>query len=125
MERVFSDSSTVDMDDVEQIRQEHSCNNTEMDSSERGKVMRGAQDYIGRSIDWQSITVPTLALYGENEPFVERHAKYVRERVEECRIEEIPDASHNSHVDNIEFIMEHTREFLDGVSGERKPAATE
>lgn len=125
MERVFSDSSTVDMDDIERIRETHSCDDTEMDSTERAKMMRGVQDYIGSSVDWQSVNIPVLAMYGEDEPFVEQHAEFVRERIGECRVEKIPDASHNSHIDNAEFIIEHTRKFLDDVSAERRPAATE
>lgn len=117
MDRVFRDSTTVDMEDRERIRAAHHCDPPEMDSTERAKVMRGVQGYIGSSLDWQTVDVPILAMYGEAEPFVERHARYVRERVGTCRVEEIPDASHNSHVDNAEFIVDRIRGFLSDVPG--------
>lgn len=44
-------------------------------------MMRGVQEHIGSSVDWQSVDVPVFAMYGENEPFMKRHAEYVSQRV--------------------------------------------
>ncbi|MFC6954865.1 alpha/beta hydrolase [Halorubellus litoreus] len=113
-EQLFRDSTTVDMDDLEEIRDSHACDAPEMQASEREKVMRGVQSYIGSQLEWDRIDVPVLAMYGENEPFIDRHTEYLDSVLEECRVREIPDATHNSHVDNPEFIIEELQEFHSG-----------
>jgi len=110
-EQLSSETESVDLDDIERIRESHPCENTETDPSERARMMRGVQAYIGSSVDWYRVDVPVLALYGENEPFAERHAEHVDSVLDRCRVAEIPDASHNSHVDNPEFIVERIRRF--------------
>lgn len=126
MEQIFCDSSTVEMNDVERIREAHSCENTETPSTDQAKIMRGAQNYYtGSSLHWESVDVPVLAMFGENEPFHEHHAKYVSRQVDEGRVEEVPGASHNSHVDNPEFIIERVRAFLDDVFDEQEEVAPE
>lgn len=118
-DKVFSDSSTVEMDDTDRIREAHSCDNTEIYGVQHTKIMGAVQDYIGSSIDWQSVDVPILAMYGEDEPFVEHHCKHVYERVNKCDIKEIPNAPHNSHIDNPEFIVESVRRFIEDTFDER------
>jgi pimeloyl-ACP methyl ester carboxylesterase len=119
LDKVFSDSSTGEMDDRKRIREAHSCGNTEEYRMQYTRIMAGVQDYIGSSIEWQSADIPILAMYGEDEPFAEHHCKYVSERVNECRTREIPNAPHNSHVDNPEFIMRNIKEFIENMSDKR------
>ncbi|MFT4890649.1 MAG: 3-oxoadipate enol-lactonase [Halobacteriales archaeon] len=111
-ERASSDSSAVDMDDVGRIWDGHHCETPEIQSRERGKIMKGMQEYIGSSIDWENIRVPVLKMYGENEMFVETHTEYVQDRLDGLEIKEIPDASHNAHVDNPDFIIREIGNFL-------------
>jgi 3-oxoadipate enol-lactonase len=112
MEKLYGEGSTGDPDKAEQIQAAHHCDVPDMDRPERTKMMRGVLQYTNTPLDYDSISVPVLAMHGENEPFVETHANYVRERLSDCATREIPDASHNSHVDNPEFITDTLREFL-------------
>lgn len=112
MEKLYGEGSTGDPDKAEQIQAAHHCDVPDVDRSERTKMMRGVLQYTTTPLDYDSISVPALAMHGENEPFVETHANYVRERLSDCATREIPDASHNSHVDNPEFIIDTLREFL-------------
>jgi pimeloyl-ACP methyl ester carboxylesterase len=63
-------------------------------------------------------------LYGENEPFIESHASYLKTQLDNCRTAEIPDASHNSQVDNPEFIRTRVREFLEKTPTNRLSVTT-
>jgi pimeloyl-ACP methyl ester carboxylesterase len=119
--KLSNENSTVDLDDMGKIRNNHNCDNTEMSTTDTAKITRGSADYMGSStrIDWSSVDIPVLAMYGENEPFTEQHVSYVRNKVDDCRTEEVPDASHNSHVDNPEFIIKQTRKFLSKISNGR------
>jgi pimeloyl-ACP methyl ester carboxylesterase len=125
-DKLSTSNSTVDMSKSEKIKNDHHCDNTEMSATQTAKVTRGSVDYMRSStlIDWNSVDIPILAMYGENEPFIEKHSKYLYNRLDKCSIEEIPDASHSSHVDNPEFIIKHTRKFLSEISNGRVSVET-
>lgn len=74
----------------------------------------------GRNVKLSQIDVPTLILYGENEPSLMRdHAVLMGELIPNTKsVTEIPDAGHASNIDNPEFFTEAVREFLDGTACE-------
>lgn len=78
--------------------------------------MRAAVEYYWSSRSVHIDDTPLLMLYGENEPWVENHAEYLDQKFISCQTREIPDASHNSQVDNPEFIRAQIREFLSAQS---------
>ncbi|MDH5018911.1 alpha/beta fold hydrolase [Halobacterium rubrum] len=121
---LLGDESTVDMDELEQLREAHDCTVPELSTTERSKVLHAAKDYYTSSWSWQLFGLPVLMLYGENEPFIEPHAGFLEAELEDCRTAEIPEGSHNAHVDNPEFIRTKLREFLGEVNADRERAAT-
>lgn len=68
------------------------------------------------SVPLSQIDVPTLVLYGENEPSLMRdHAVLMGELIPNTvAVTEIPDAGHASNIDNPDVFTEALREFLDG-----------
>jgi 3-oxoadipate enol-lactonase len=124
MERLLRDNSTADLDALEAVRAAHECDNPELSADERAKIMAAAREYFEASWSWQLSGLPVLMLYGENEPFIEPHADFLETELEDCRTAEIPEGSHNAHVDNPEFIRTELREFLTDVVSEREPAVT-
>ncbi|WP_123623520.1 alpha/beta fold hydrolase [Halorubrum sp. CSM-61] len=70
----------------------------------------------GGDVELSRIDVPTLVLYGENEPSLMRdHAALMGELIPNAvSVTEIPDAGHASNIDNPAFFTEAVREFLDG-----------
>lgn len=126
--RLFGDDAMVEMDELQELRDAHPCDDPDLSASERAKIMAAVRGYFGSSWSWQISEAPTLLLYGENEPFVESHANYLETKLAECQTAEIPDASHNAHVENPEFIRTQIRGFLDeALGGEKRnvPAPSE
>lgn len=124
VEKFFGDESTVDVDELQQIREAHGCDTPELPPSERSKILYAVREYSTSSWSWQLSGIPVLMLYGENEPFMEPHADFLETQLEECRTAEIPDASHNAQVDNPEFICARLREFLDDTSEKGEQTVT-
>lgn len=119
--KLFDDDSTVDMDELEQLRETHDCDVSDLSASERSKIMYAAKEYYESTWSWQLSDTPVLMMYGENEPFIEPHGSFLETRLADCRSAEIPEASHNAQVDAPEFIGTQIREFLDDThdQGER------
>jgi len=122
--KLFDDDATVDPDELHQIRDVHGCDPPALEPIERGKIMRASRNYFELARPLEFGGTPVLVLYGEDEPMIEPHAEHFERQFDECRIAEIPGASHNAQVDNPEFIRKRVREFLDGAVDERKRAAT-
>ena len=125
MEKLFGDDSTPDTDTLEAIRDNHECDMPEVETEERAKIGGALREYTASSWSWDLSGVPTLMLYGENEPFIEPHAEFLGERFTDCQNVEIPDASHNSQLDNPEFIRAQVREFLEDLADEQAQVAAE
>lgn len=70
----------------------------------------------GGNVDLSRIDVPTLVLYGENEPSLVRdHALLMGELIPDTvAVTEVLNAGHASNVDAPAFFTEAVREFLDG-----------
>lgn len=84
--------------------------------AEFGKIVDSLVAFTrGSDVALSRITVPTLVLYGENEPsFVRKHATLMGELIPTTvAVTGIPDAGHASNIDNPEFFTEVLREFLD------------
>lgn len=118
--KVFGEDATVDMDELEQLREAHDCDVPDVSPKERSKIMHVAQEYYGANWSWEIEDTPVLMLYGDNEPWIEPHAHYLETHLADCRSAAIPEASHNAHVDDPEFIIDSIREFLseDVVAGQ-------
>lgn len=111
-EKAFGDEAAGDMSELERLRTAHDCDDLDVEASERAKIWRATAEYFGSNRSWWIPGTPVLMLYGENEPMMEDHADYLESHLEACESAEIPDAGHNSHVDNPEFIRAQIREFL-------------
>jgi pimeloyl-ACP methyl ester carboxylesterase len=111
--KLFGDDASVEEDDLERLRAEHDCNVPELDSEEASKVTRASADYFGSDRSVRIPDTPVLMLYGENEPLIDPHAAHFEEVLGNCRSIEIPDGTHNAHVDNPDFIRRKVRAFLD------------
>ncbi len=93
----------------------------EPDSKEYAKVYSAATTYRQTPILMENISVPTLVIYGENEPFIEDHLPVYRRRLADVTVHHIPNASHNSHEQNPDaFTAALTEFFSQRVSGEQK-----
>lgn len=73
-----------------------------LDDDEYYKIMGAGVDYVHSPVRLENISVPTLVMYGEDEPFVPNHTPIYRRRISDVRAPEIPDAAHNSHIQNPE-----------------------
>lgn len=124
LERIYGEDATADLDEIERVRDAHHCTVPDQPASEQSKLGPGILEYLRSSLDRRSISVPTLVLYGEHEPFVPAHAEYLATHLPSCRAEEIPDASHNSHVDNPAYVTDAIREFLDAHYRDPEAKAT-
>lgn len=111
-ERLYGEESLGNTDEIDRIRDEE----LELETDEFAKVMRAAAGFTETSLDLEVVDVPALALYGEHEPaMMERHADAFARQLHDARVEKIPDAGHNSHVDNPDYFADAVREFLAGL----------
>lgn len=124
LKKLFGDDAMVEMDELREIRDAHPCDDPDLPAGERAKIIAAVRGYFGSSWSWQISGTPTLLLYGENEPFIESHANYLKTQLAECRTAEIPDASHNAQVENPEFIRTRIQQFVDEVVDDQERTAT-
>lgn len=124
-QKIFGEDSVADLDKGDRLREEHHCETPDREPKERSKMTRGVLEYIGSELNYTAIEVPVLFMYGENEPYLDEHGEYVAARIPECEVEEIPDAAHNSHLDNSEFIISQLRKRLETTLNGQAQAATD
>ena len=102
-----------DMEEIERILQSHAEEIPESSDEESAKIRKALELYSSASIDYSSIVVPSLILYGEYEmPMIRRHAKYVGKAIPHAETGQIPNAGHVSTVDNPEFVIKSLGEFF-------------
>ncbi len=102
-----------DMEEIERILQRHGEDVPEPSEKESTKIRKALESYSLESIDYLSIVVPSLILYGEYEiPLIHRHAEYMEDVIPHAEAGQVPDAGHVSTVDNPEFVVSSLREFL-------------
>ncbi|MFC4448895.1 alpha/beta fold hydrolase [Halorussus aquaticus] len=110
--RLHGDGVSGDYEKIERLRRD----GPEMETDEFAKVVRAVAAFHETAVDLSAITVPTLVLYGANEPpFVRRHASKLEAAIQNATVREIPDAGHASNLDNPAFFTDAVREFLAGV----------
>lgn len=108
------DAGLSDLDEFERITTDHHADYPEPTPTEQEAIEATFDDYGALDIDYSSIRVPVLALYGERElAVIADHAEYLAEQVPDGRALEVPDAAHLSPVDNPSFVMDAIRDFLD------------
>lgn len=106
------------MERRERIEATHNDDYPEPTDAQDSAIREALADWTDPSIDYAAIPVPYLYLYGEKElDSFPAHAEYVAETAPHGRAVEIPDASHHSHVDTPEFVVDAIREFLDEEVG--------
>lgn len=111
----YGERGMGDMSAIERVHKRHGREVPEQSESERRKVEDAITSYLDLVVDYESIHVPSLHLYGEYEiPRLHRHARYMADRIPHGEAREIPNAGHVSHVDNPEFVVDAIREFLNG-----------
>jgi pimeloyl-ACP methyl ester carboxylesterase len=111
LEQIFD--ARAGADGLERLRDEHHCDVPDIHPEESEKMLDAAVEYYGSGRPVDGIDVPVLMLYGDDElPFLQAHADYLEDRLSACRTVEIPDAGHNAHADNPEFIRDRLREFM-------------
>jgi pimeloyl-ACP methyl ester carboxylesterase len=101
---------------VDELRED----DVDLEAGEYEKIMDAATDYRNAPVLLENIAVPTLVLYGETEPLIQNHIPVYHDRVSDVTVSEIPDAGHNSHIQNPEAFTTAVREFLQ-ETGERRP----
>lgn len=110
-----------DLEKAERIKQAHTDDYPELAETEGEKIRGTLASFTSMSVDHTSITVPSLFMYGQRElDGPARHANYMANLISEAETREIPNAGHNSHVDNPEFILDSLREFLPVAFDERQ-----
>ena len=76
-------------------------------------ALQAIMSFHKTDIDFTSITVPTLILYGEHESSViSRHAPTLAARISNVTVKKVPNAGHASPWDNPEFFNRTIQEFL-------------
>ena len=85
----------------------------EMETVAAVNAFRAVASFHETDIDFASITVPTLVLYGEHESSViSRHAPRLTAEIPDATVREVPNAGHAPPWDNPEFFDGAIREFL-------------
>lgn len=87
-----------------------------MPTGEFAKAVRCFASFHRTSVDLAAIRVPTLVLYGENEPsFIPRHAHRLREGVPGATLAVIPGAGHASNLDQPAAFNDAVRTFVGAI----------
>ncbi|KYH25108.1 putative aminoacrylate hydrolase RutD [Halalkalicoccus paucihalophilus] len=111
-ERLSGSGVSGDYGEIERLRAE----GPRMETEEFAKVIRAVARFHETILDLPSITVPTLVLYGENEPpFIRRHVSKLGIELSDVSIRAVPDAGHASNLDNPVFFTQALREFVDDI----------
>lgn len=106
-----------DYENVERLRAEGS----KMTTTEFVKVIRAIATFQEMEVDFSSITVPALVLYGEHEPaFIRRHVPKFSAEITNTTVREVPHAGHASNLDNPEFFTTALQEFLTHIVPPRR-----
>lgn len=98
-----------DYENIERLRAE----GPKMATEEFAKVIRAVANFHETALDLSAIAVPTLVLYGENEPaFIRRHVPKLASELPDTTVREVPGAGHASNLDGPEFFTTALQEFL-------------
>lgn len=104
-----STGSSGDYENVQALRDR----GEPMTSDEFAKTIRALSGFHDTDVDYDAITVPTLVLFGENEPgFIKAHAARFADLIPDVEVRSVPDAGHASNMDNPDFYEAALREFV-------------
>ncbi|WP_277555168.1 alpha/beta fold hydrolase [Halobaculum limi] len=118
-ERISGEGVSGDYARIEAIRESGPLMGTE----EFAKVIRALSAFDRTRIDYSHITVPTLALYGENEAgFVVRQMQSLAARLPHARLLVVPHAGHAANLDNESFVDGAIRGHLRRVWPDHDPS---
>ncbi|ELY37214.1 alpha/beta fold hydrolase [Halalkalicoccus jeotgali] len=121
----LSRGASGDYGEIERIRSA----GPRMTTGEFAKVIRAVARFHETRLDLDSITAPTLVIYGENEPpFVRRHVPRLEATLPDATVREVPGAGHASNLDDPAFFTRVVREFLariDACEANSDPDGTE
>ncbi|WP_269844133.1 alpha/beta fold hydrolase [Halegenticoccus soli] len=85
----------------------------DMDTAAAVNALQAVTSFHKVDIDFASITVPTLILYGEHEsPVISRHAPPLAAEIPNATVQEVPNAGHASPWDNPGFFNGALEDFL-------------
>ncbi|GAA0655383.1 alpha/beta fold hydrolase [Salarchaeum japonicum] len=102
-----------DLDEKARIENAHADDYSGVPPSEAAKVRRALLSWGTLRTDYASIDVPALAMCGGNETArMTAHARYLASEIPNARYRTIPNAGHNAHVDNPEFVRDALTDFL-------------
>lgn len=108
-ETVGSRGSSGDYENVQALRDRGES----MTTREFAKTIRSLTRFHDITLDYAAITVPTLVLYGENEPgFIQAHAARFADLLPDVEVRTVPNAGHASNMDNPDFYEDALRESL-------------
>ncbi|MFD1512516.1 alpha/beta fold hydrolase [Halomarina rubra] len=86
----------------------------EMETHAAVNSLRAVATFHEVDVDFDSITVPTLVLYGEHETsIISRHAPLLESKIPDATVQVVPDAGHASPWDNPTFFNDAIRAFLE------------
>lgn len=118
LHETLSTGASGDYEKIEQLR----ASGPRMKTDEFAKVIRAVAAFHETNIDFSSITVPTLVLYGEREPpFIRHHASKLDAEIPNASVRAVPGAGHASNLDNPEFFTRTMREFLASIGFRNAP----
>ncbi|QDX40901.1 alpha/beta fold hydrolase [Salarchaeum sp. JOR-1] len=102
-----------DLDEKARIETAHANDYPSVPPREAAKIRRALLSWGTLDTDYASIDVPALAMCGGNETArMTAHARYLASEIPDADYREIPDAGHNAHVDNPEFVRDALTDFL-------------
>ncbi|AGN00275.1 alpha/beta hydrolase fold protein [Salinarchaeum sp. Harcht-Bsk1] len=107
---LFQREASGDYDAIEALR----ADAPPMTTDEFVKVIRSVDSFRRSNVDLAAITMPTLVLYGENEPgFVRQHAARFAATLPDVAVERLPGSGHASNLDDPERYTETLERFLE------------
>jgi len=106
-----------DLDEKARIEDAHASDYPDVSRDEAAKIRRALLSWGALDTDYTSIDVPALAMCGENETTrMTSHTRYLANTISNARYREIPNAGHNAHVDNSDFLRDELDDFLRNVA---------
>lgn len=119
-EKLANDDMGPEENRIEELRKEDLSPSVK----QLARIMSVADSWNTESIDYTQVNRPVLCLYGEHEPEwqVAGHRTRWRRDVDFFQIETIPDAGHNSHVDNPEYFARAVEKSINRHLDQEEPA---
>jgi pimeloyl-ACP methyl ester carboxylesterase len=102
---------------AERLREAHPDGDPEVPLAEQRKLLDASRRFLKSSVDPVAVDVPALVLYGEHESVIAEHARHLGAVLPVADVQEVPDAGHNCHVDDPDFVRDAIRTYLAAVPG--------